>query len=76
MCHIQVQEYLDSFKQREIASKGSGTLVGQNLRDALLSHHMNLKTKTQWFTCTMVFCAINTIFTWLNAAPQIIVAFK
>lgn len=47
MCHIRVQEYLDSFKQREAASKGSGTLAGQNLRDALLSHHVNLKTKTQ-----------------------------
>ena len=44
LCHIRVQEYLDSFKQTEAASKGSGTLAGQNLRDSL-SHHVNLKTK-------------------------------
>jgi len=45
--HTRVQEYLDCFKQRTAASKGSGTLAGQNLRDSLLSNHVNLKSKIQ-----------------------------
>jgi len=48
VCHTRVQEYLDSFKQKTAASKGSGTLAGQNLRDSLLSNHVNLKSKIQW----------------------------
>ena len=47
VCHTRVQEYLDSFKQREAASKGNATLAGQNLRDSLLSNHVNLKSKIQ-----------------------------
>ena len=47
VCHTRVQEYLDSFKQRTAASKGSGSLAGQNLRDSLLSNHVNLKSKIQ-----------------------------
>ena len=42
VCHIRVQEYE---KQREAASKGNATLAGQNLRDSLLSNHVNLKSK-------------------------------
>ena len=45
VCHTRVQEYLDSFKQSVAASKGSGTLAGQNLRDSLLSNHVHLKSK-------------------------------
>ena len=35
ICHTRAQEYLGSFKQSVAASKGSGTLAGQNLRDSL-----------------------------------------
>jgi len=45
LAHIRVQEYLDSYKCKVAAQKGSATLAGQNLRDSLLTHHFNLKTK-------------------------------
>ena len=43
--HIRVQEYLDAFKNKGTAHKGKATLAGQNLRDSLLTHHINLKSK-------------------------------
>ena len=46
LCHTRVQEFLDSFKQQSAAHKGLATLAGQNLRDLLLSHHVNLKSKS------------------------------
>ena len=45
LCHTRVQEFLDSFKQNAIAQTGSATLSGVNLRDYLLSHHVNLKSE-------------------------------
>ena len=45
LTHIRVEEYLNSFKNKAIAEKGSASLSGQNLRDSLLSHHVTLKTK-------------------------------
>ena len=45
LAHIRVQEYLDTFKHKGAAQKGSASLAGQNLRDSLLTHHVNLKTK-------------------------------
>jgi len=45
LCHTRVQEYLDSFKHKGAANKGYATLAGQNLRDSLLTHHINLKSK-------------------------------
>ena len=45
LCHIRIQEYLDAFKHKGAAHKGKATLVGQNLRDSLLTHHINLKSK-------------------------------
>ena len=45
LCHTRIQEYLDSFKHKGAANKGSATLAGQNLRDSLLTHHINLKSK-------------------------------
>ena len=45
LCHTRIQEFLDSFKQQCAAHKGFATLAGQNLRDSLLSHHVNLKSK-------------------------------
>ena len=47
LCHTRVQEFLDSFKQQSVAHKGFATLAGQNLKDLLFSHHVNLKGKQQ-----------------------------
>lgn len=45
LCNTRIQEFLDSTKQIESAKAGKGTLKGQNLRDNLLSKHVNLKSK-------------------------------
>ena len=45
LCNTRIQEFLDSTKQIESAKAGKGTLKGQNLRDNLLSQHVNLKSK-------------------------------
>ena len=45
LCHIRIQEYLDSFKHEGAAHKGKATLAGQNLHNSLLTHHINLKSK-------------------------------
>ena len=44
LSNTRINEFIDSFKQTTAASKGMATLAGQNLRDSLLSHHINLKT--------------------------------
>ena len=46
LCHTRVEEFLNSFKQQSAAHKGLATLAGQNLRDSLLSHHVNLRSKS------------------------------
>ena len=43
--YTRIQEFLDSFKQQCVAHKRFAMLTGQNLRDSLLSHHVNLKRK-------------------------------
>lgn len=43
--NTRVQECLDSTRQMEMAKAGKGTLKGQNLRDNVLSHHVNLKSQ-------------------------------
>ena len=45
--HTRTQEFLDSFKQRLASRKGTATLSGQNLRDSLLGHHVQLKSTVQ-----------------------------
>ena len=47
LSHIRMQEYLESFKHRRVAHKSNASLAGQNLRDSLLTHHVNLKSKQQ-----------------------------
>ena len=47
LCHTRVQEFLDSFKQSTASKQGSATLSGLNLRDTLLNHHVNVKSKFQ-----------------------------
>ena len=45
LCHIRIQEYLDSFKHEGAAHKGKATLAEQDLCDSLLTHRINLKSK-------------------------------
>ena len=45
LCNTRIQEFLDSTRQIQSAKAGKGTLKGQNLRDNLLSQHVNLITK-------------------------------
>jgi len=33
LCHTRMQEYLDSFQQKEAAHKSNASLAGQTLRD-------------------------------------------
>jgi len=43
--NTRMQEFLDSFKATATMKKGTASLSGQNLRDTLLTQHVNLKTK-------------------------------
>ena len=45
LSNTRIEEFIDSFKQNAAAHKGMASLAGQNLRDSLLSHHVNLKSK-------------------------------
>ena len=42
--NTRLAEFIDCYRQKQAAEKGSATLSGQNLRDTLLSQHTNLKT--------------------------------
>lgn len=44
LCNTRLAEFIDAYRQTKAAEKGSATLAGQNLRDALLSQHANLKS--------------------------------
>ena len=44
MCNTRIQEFIESFKIISAAQKGTAAIGGQNLRDTLLTHHINLKT--------------------------------
>ena len=44
LCNTRINEFLDSQRQMLAATKGKATLSGQNLRDSLLSQHINLKS--------------------------------
>ena len=43
--NTRISEFLDTFRQKTAAGKGKATLSGQNLRDTLLSQHVNLRSK-------------------------------
>ena len=45
LCNTRVNEFLDTYRQRLATEKGKVTLAGQNLRDTLLSQHVNIKSK-------------------------------
>ena len=44
LSNTRINEFIDSFRQTTATHKGMATLAGQNLRDSLLSYHVNLKT--------------------------------
>lgn len=45
LTNTRIQEFLDSFKATTAIKKGTASVCGQNLRDTLLFHHVNLKSK-------------------------------
>lgn len=47
LCNTRIAEFIDCFRQMQAAQKGSATLSGQNLRDTLLSQHVNLRSQVQ-----------------------------
>ena len=44
LCNIRLQEFISSQKQRFASAKGQAT-SGQNLRDTLLTMHINLQSR-------------------------------
>ena len=44
LCNTRLNEFLESQRLLMVANKGKATLSGQNLRDSLLSQHVNLKS--------------------------------
>ena len=45
LTNTRIQEFLDSYKATSAIKKGTASVSGQNLRDTLLTHHVNLKSK-------------------------------
>ena len=45
LCNTRIEEFLSSHHQVHAAKQGNATTSGQNLRDCLLSQHVNLKTQ-------------------------------
>lgn len=45
LTNTRIQEFLDSFKATAAIKKGTASVSGQNLRDTLLTQHVNLKSK-------------------------------
>ena len=45
--NTRINEFLDTFRQKAAAGKGKATLSGQNLRDTLLSQHINLRSTSK-----------------------------
>lgn len=43
LCNTRIQEFLDVHRQRAAKIEGSATIAGQNLRDTLLTYHVNPK---------------------------------
>ena len=44
LCNIRIEEFLSSQKQRIASGKGNASTIGQNLRDTLLTQHVNLQS--------------------------------
>ena len=46
LCNTRINEFLDTFRQKAAAGEGKATILGQNLRDTLLTQHINLRSKS------------------------------
>ena len=44
LANTRIQEYLSSLKQKIAVNKGQASTGGQNLRDKLLTHHINTQS--------------------------------
>lgn len=47
LCNTRLNEFLDAYRQTVATEKGKATLAGQNLRDTLLTQHINLKPQSK-----------------------------
>ena len=45
LCNTRIQEFISSLQQKIASEKGHGTVVGQNLRDKLLSQHISTQSR-------------------------------
>ena len=46
LTNTRIQEFLSSFKSTTAMKKGTASVSGQNLRDTLLTQHVNSKSRT------------------------------
>ena len=44
LCNTRLGEFMDCYRQIQATKSGSASLSGQNLRDTLLSQHINLQS--------------------------------
>lgn len=49
LVNTRIQEYLSSLKQKMAANKGQASTEGQNLRDQLLTHHINTQIRVHYY---------------------------
>ena len=47
LSNTRLNEFLDAYRQTVATEKGKATLAGQNLRDTLLTQHVNLKPQAK-----------------------------
>ena len=45
LSNTRIQEFLSSLQQKIDSGKGQASLTGQNLRDQLLTQHLNLQSR-------------------------------
>lgn len=46
ICNTRLNEFIDVQKQLSVMKSGKASLSGQNLRDTLLTPHVNMKTRS------------------------------
>lgn len=45
LSNTRIQEFLSSLQQKIVSGKGQASLTGQNLRDQLLTQHLNVQSR-------------------------------
>jgi type III secretory pathway component EscR len=48
LCNIRIEEYFSSTRQKVASQKGNAAMKEQNLRDKLLTHHTNLRSRVKF----------------------------